>query len=59
MALPDSVPEPRRLFQLLVRLGAVRGRRTARSVGANLRRLLEEDGWLDRATDRVAAEEAE
>ncbi len=42
-----------RLFQLLMRLmGALRARRTVRSMEANLTRLLEEDGWLDGAADR-------
>ncbi|MCH6555811.1 MAG: hypothetical protein IH797_04255 [Chloroflexi bacterium] len=49
-----------RLFQLLVRLmAALSSRRTTRLMEANLTRLLEEDGWLDRAADRTAAEEAE
>ena len=49
-----------RLFQLLVRLmAALSSRRTTRLMEANLTRLLEEDGWLDRAADRTAAAEAE
>ncbi len=41
-----------RLSQLLMRLlAALRARRTVRRMEANLTRLLEEDGWLDRAAE--------
>ncbi len=40
-------------------MAALSSRRTTRLMEANLTRLLEEDGWLDRAADRTAAAEAE